>query len=121
MRLASKMFLTSALVVVVLAVVGGLSPRAAGRPASGDRENNPRTRPAPRPAPSTRDAVPQRVRLEAVFRVLHDPRFIAAWSERGERLRTTLDRLQEFATSHDELRLLEEATETFERYRGTVG
>ena len=38
MRLASKMFLTSALVVVVLAVVGVLSLRAVGRLASVNRE-----------------------------------------------------------------------------------
>src|SRR4029453_5710103 len=49
------------------------------------------------------------------------PRFMAAWPDRGERLRTNLDRLQDYATSRDELHLLEEATETFERYRGTVG
>jgi two-component system, NtrC family, sensor histidine kinase GlrK len=121
MRLASKMFLTSALVVVVLAVVGVLSLRAVGRLASVNREITTRTVPALRLVASTRDAVPLLVRLEARFLVLHDPRFIAAWSERGERLRTNLDRLQDYATSRDELRLLEEATETFERYRGTVG
>jgi signal transduction histidine kinase len=121
MRLASKMFLTSALVVVVLAVVGVLSLRAVGRLASVNREITTRTVPALRLVASTRDAVPLLVRLEARFLVLHDPRFMAAWTERGERLRTNLDRLEDYATSRDELHLLEEATETFERYRGTVG
>src|SRR5262245_43665079 len=121
MRLASKMFLTSALVVVVLGVVGVLSLRAVGRLASVNREITTRTVPALRLVTSTRDAVPMLVRLEARFLVLHDPRFIAVWSERGEQLRTNLDRLQDYATSHDELRLLEDATETFDRYRGTVG
>ena len=65
--------------------------------------------------------MPLLVRLEARFLVLHDPRFMEAWSERGERLRTNLDRLREYATSRDEARLLDEATETFERYSGTVG
>ena len=121
MRLASKMFLTSALVVVVLAVVGVLSLRAVGRLASVNREITTRTVPALRLATSTRDAVPMLVRLEARFLVLHDPRFMAAWSERGERLRINLGRLREYATSRDETRLLDEATETFERYGGTVG
>ena len=121
MRLASKMFLTSALVVVVLAVVGVLSLRAVGRLASVNREITTRTVPALRLATSTRDALPLMVRLEARFLVLHDPRFMTAWNERGERLRTSLDRLREYATSRDEARLLDEATETFERYRGTVG
>ncbi|PYM71600.1 MAG: hypothetical protein DME03_19425, partial [Candidatus Rokuibacteriota bacterium] len=92
MRLASKMFLTSALVVVVLAVVGVLSLRAVGRLASVNREITTRTVPALRLATSTRDAVPMLVRLEARFLVLHDPRFMAAWSERGERLRINLGR-----------------------------
>ena len=121
MRLASKIFLTSALVVMVLAVVGVLSLRAVGRLASVNREITTRTVPALRLATSTRDAMPTLVRLEARFLVLQDPRFISAWNERGDRLRRSLDRLREFATSVEETRLLDEATETFERYRGTVG
>ena len=76
MRLATKVFLTSALVVVVLAVVGVLSLRAVGRLAFVNREITTRTVPALRLATSTRDAMPTLVRLEARFRVLHDPRFI---------------------------------------------
>jgi signal transduction histidine kinase len=121
MRLASKIFLTSALVVMVLAVVGVLSLRAVGRLASVNREITTRTVPALRLATSTRDAMPTLVRLEARFLVLQDPRFISAWNERGDRLRRSLDRLREFATSVEEARLLDEATEAFERYRGTVG
>jgi signal transduction histidine kinase len=121
MRLASKMFLTSALVVAVLAVVGVLSLRAVGRLATVNREITTRTVPALRLATSTRDAMPLLVRLEARFLVLHDPRFMTAWNERGERLQASLVRLGEYATSVDEARLLDEATEAFERYRGTVG
>jgi hypothetical protein len=62
-----RCFLTSALVVVVLAVVGVLSLRAVGRLASVNREITTRTVPALRLATSTRDAVPQMVRLEARF------------------------------------------------------
>ena len=121
MRLASKMFLTSALVVVVLAVVGVLSLRAVGRLASVNREITTRTVPALRLATSTRDAMPLMVRLEARFLVLSDPRFMEAWNERGDRLRGGLVRLREYATNGEEMRLLDEATEAFERYRGTVG
>jgi signal transduction histidine kinase len=121
MRLASKIFLTSALVVVVLAVVGVLSLRAVGRLASVNREITTRTVPALRLAASTRDVMPMLVRLEARFLVLPDPRFMSAWDERGDRLRGSLERLREYATSFEEARLLDEATEAFERYRGTVG
>jgi hypothetical protein len=121
MRLASKIFLTSAVVVVLLGVVGVLSLRAVGRLASVNREITTRTVPALRLAASTRDAVPALVRLEARFLVLNDARFIGAWNERAERLRTSLIRLREYATSAQESRLLEDATESFERYYGTVG
>src|SRR5438093_2080 len=65
MRLASKIFLTSAVVVVVLAIVGVLSLRAVGRLASVNREITTRTVPALRLAASTRDVMPTMVRLEA--------------------------------------------------------
>ena len=121
MRLASKIFLTSAAVVVVLGAVGVLSLRAVGRLASVNREITTRTVPALRLAASTRDAVPALVRLEARFLVLNDTRFIGAWNERAERLRVSLIRLREYATSAQETRLLDAATESFERYYGTVG
>jgi HAMP domain-containing protein len=121
MRLASKIFLTSAVVVVVLGVVGVLSLRAVGRLASVNREITTRTVPALRLAASTRDTVPTLVRLEARFLVLNDTRFIGAWNERAERLRTSLIRLREYTTSAQESRLLDDATESFERYYGTVG
>jgi signal transduction histidine kinase len=121
MRLASKIFLTSAMVVVVLGAVGVLSLRAVGRLASVNREITTRTVPALRLAASTRDAVPALVRLEARFLVLNDSRFIGAWNERAERLRTSLIRLREYTTNAQEARLLDDATESFERYYGTVG
>src|SRR5439155_20836253 len=121
MRLASKIFLTSAAVVVVLGAVGVLSLRAIGRLASVNREITTRTVPALRLAASTRDAVPALVRLEARSLVLDDTRFMGAWNERAERLRVSLIRLREYATSAQEVRLLDEATESFERYYGTVG
>src|SRR5213594_1915785 len=121
MRLASKIFLTSAVVVVVLGVVGVLGLRAVGRLASVNREITTRTVPALRLAALTRDAVPALVRLEARFLVLNDTRFIGAWNERADRLRASLIRLHEYTTNTQETRLLEDASETFERYYGTVG
>src|SRR5262249_48998096 len=102
MRLASKIFLTSAVVVVVLGVVGILSLRAVGRLASVNREITTRTVPALRLAASTREAVPALVRLEARFLVLDDTRFIGAWNERADRLRASLIRLREYTTTPHE-------------------
>ena len=97
MRLASKIFLTSAVVVVVLAIVGVLSLRAVGRLASVNREITTRTVPALRLAASTRDVMPTMVRLEARFLVLQDPRFMTAWNDRADGMRANLDRLRTYA------------------------
>jgi signal transduction histidine kinase len=105
----------------VLGVVGVLGLRAVGRLASVNREITTRTVPALRLAASTRDAVPALVRLEARFLALNDTRFIGAWNERADRLRASLIRLHEYPTNAQETRLLEDASESFERYYGTVG
>ena len=57
MRLASKMFLTSALVIVVLAGVGILSLRAVDRLVSVNQEITSRTLPALRLAASVRESL----------------------------------------------------------------
>src|SRR5262249_44450027 len=101
--------------------VGVLGLRAVGRLASVNREITTRTVPALRLAAATRDAVPALVRLEARFLVLNDTRFIGAWNERADRLRVSLIRLREYATNAQEIRLLDDASESFERYYGTVG
>ena len=121
MRLASKIFLTSAVVIVVLAVVGVLSLRAVGRLASVNREITTRTVPALRLATSTRDVMPTLVRLEARFLVLQDPRFMVAWNDRADSMLASLERLRSYATGGTEARLLDEAAAAFERYQGTVG
>src|SRR5882672_3165829 len=121
MRLASKIFLTSAVVVVVLAIVGVLSLRALGRLASVNREITTRTVPALRLATSTRDVMPTLVRLEARFLVLQDPRFMVAWNDRADSMLASLERLRSYATGATEARLLDEAAAAFERYHGTVG
>src|SRR3989475_6801503 len=102
MRLASKIFLTSAVVVVVLAGVGVLSLRAIGRLASVNREITTRTVPALRLASSTRDAIPTLVRLEARFLALDDPRFMTARNEPSRPLRGSLVRLRGDATNGPE-------------------
>src|SRR3989442_9794886 len=106
MRLASKIFLTSAVVVVVLGMVGVLSLRAIGRLASVNREITTRTVPALRLASSTRDAIPTLVRLEARFLVPDDPRFMPAWNERPDRVRGSPVPLREDATKGTEARPL---------------
>ena len=83
MRLASKIFLTSALVIVVLAGVGILSLRAVERLVSVNRDIATRTVPALRLTASTREALVPLARLETHAVVLGDPRYATAWTERS--------------------------------------
>src|SRR2546428_13061897 len=86
MRLASKIFLTAALVIVVLAGVGFLSLGAVSRLVSVNRDIATRTVPAVRLAAAAREAVPALVRLEARGVVLGGARVASAWAGRAGRV-----------------------------------
>src|ERR671931_1382860 len=120
MRLGSKIFLTSALVIIVLSGVGFLSLRALGRLVSVNREIATRTVPALRLAASAREAIAPLVRLEARGAVLGDPRYATAWTERAARVAQDLARLTEYAQSQWEALRLREAHVAFEGYRRVV-
>ena len=120
MRLGSKIFLTSALVIIVLAGVGFLSLRALGRLVSVNREIATRTVPALRLTASAREAIAPLVRLEARAIVLGDPRYATAWTERAARVADNLERLAEYAMSEREAFYLHEARAAFEGYRRVV-
>ena len=91
MRLASKIFLTSALVIVVLAGVAALSLRAIDRLVSANRDIVTRTVPALRLTATAREAIEPLMRLDqllverALLRGLpvgdHRPQSIATPSE----------------------------------------
>ena len=83
MRLASKIFLTSTLVIAVLAGVGALSLRAVDRLVTVNREITTVTVPALRLAASVREAIAALTRLEARTLVLSDGRYEKAWNERA--------------------------------------
>src|SRR2546422_11770932 len=92
MRLASKIFLTAALVIVVLAGVGFLSLGAVSRLVSVNRDIATRTVPAVRLAASAREAIPALVRLEGRAVVLGDAGLAAAWARRAARGAPELER-----------------------------
>ena len=83
MRLASKIFLTSSLVILVLAGVGALSLGAVGRLVSVNREITTQTVPALRVSSGLRDQMLSLARLEARYSVLKDARYATAWRARG--------------------------------------
>src|SRR5881628_1109853 len=83
MRLGSKIFLTSALVIVVLAGVGVLSLLAVDRLVFVNREIATQAVPALRLTASTREAIAPLAWLEARALVLGDARYARAWTERA--------------------------------------
>jgi len=120
MRLASKIFLTSALVIVVLAGAAILSLRAVGRLASVNREITTQTVPALRLAAGAREAIAPLTRLEARALVLRDARYVTLWGERAAQVARDLERLGEYATTALEAARLGEARKAFEGYRSVV-
>src|SRR5437899_477532 len=120
MRLASKIFLTSALVIVVLAGVAALSLRAIDRLASANREIVTRTVPALRLTAAAREAIEPLMRLEARAVSLGDPSYTTEWTERAAQVADDLERLTEYAQSSGEKLYLREASAAFDGYRRIV-
>jgi signal transduction histidine kinase len=120
MRLAPKIFLTSALVIVVLAGVAALSLRAIDRLVSANREIVTRTVPARRLTAAAREAIEPLMRLEAHAVILGDPHYTTAWAERAAQITDDLERLGEYAQSRLEKVYLREASAAFDGYRRVV-
>jgi signal transduction histidine kinase len=120
MRLRSKIFLASALVIVVLAGVSALSLAAVGRLVSANREITAHAIPALSLAASAREAIPPLLGLEARAVVLGDQRYAAAWTKLAAQLAEDFERLATYALSEREARHLREARAAFEEYRRIV-
>src|SRR5256886_17248556 len=119
MRLGSKLFLTSALVIVVLASVGVLSLLAVDRLVFVNREIATQAVPALRLTASTREAIAPLAWLEARALVLGDARYAKARTERAGQVSQDLRRLSEYAGTQWEGLTLREASVGFQGYRGT--
>jgi signal transduction histidine kinase len=120
MRLATKPFVISLLVILVLAVVGFLSFYAVGNLVSVNREIATHTIPAVRLAATTREAITPLIRLEMRALVLADPGYATAWNERAARVTEDLERLAGSVQSAREAALLAAARSAFEEYRRLV-
>src|SRR5439155_221720 len=100
MRLASKIFLASSLVILVLAGVGALSLGAVGRLVSVNREITTQTVPALRVTGGLRDQMMSLARLDARYTVLRDARYAAAWNEGAARVQADFARLRTAVLPH---------------------
>lgn len=120
MRLASKIFVTSSLVIVVLAAVGILSLGAIGRLVSVNREITTQAVPAMRVATAARDAMSTLARMEARLVVMRDEQYARMWNERASALDQDLRRLGDMVKTDREREALAAATMGFVRYRTIV-
>jgi signal transduction histidine kinase len=120
LRLSSKIFLASALVIGVLAGVSALSLGAVGRLVSVNREITTHTIPALALTASARDALPPLLRLEARALVLRDRHYAKAWTDLAARIAEDLERLAEYPLSGPEAMHRREASAAFAEYRYIV-
>jgi signal transduction histidine kinase len=119
MRLASKLFLASSLVILVLVGASILSLVAVDGLIAVNREITTRTMPALRLGASARDGVLALARLEARALVLRDPQYVALWDERAARTRADLEALRSYVSAL-EATLVDEALVTLEEYEDVV-
>src|SRR5438094_6393037 len=120
MRLSSKIFLASALVILVFAGVSALSLGAVGRLVSVNREITVSTIPALTVTASAREAMPRLVALETRALVLRDRRYATAWAELATRVAEDLAHLAEYPLSAQEMLHHREASAEFAEYRRIV-
>jgi signal transduction histidine kinase len=120
MRLSSKIFLTSAVVIVVLAGVGAFSLAALSRLVSVNREITSRAMPAMSLTASAREALPRLRQLEARALVLRDRRYLTAWTETAAQVAEDLRRLAEYPLTEPERRHHSETSAAFGAYQALV-
>jgi signal transduction histidine kinase len=120
MKLASKIFLTCAVVIVVLGGVSALSVRALGRLVSVNREVVTQAVPALGVSSAVRDGLLSLGRNESRYLVLRDQSYASLWEERSTQTRRDLDRLREYTMSDRAASLLDEVYRSFDGYRQVV-
>ena len=120
LRLSSKIFLASALVILVLAGVSAVTLGAVGRLVSVNREITTRAIPTMTLTASVRDAIPPLVRLEARALLLGDLRYATAWATLAAQVADDLDHLAEYPLSEEETRHHRTARAAFAEYQRIV-
>ncbi len=120
MRLAPKIFLVSALVILVLGGVAGWSLRAVNELVEVNRDIATRSVPAIEITSGLPESFRRLVRLEAKYLVLRDRAYADLWNERAMRVSSELDRLGTLLATGDEIRWHADAVAAFARYRALV-
>jgi signal transduction histidine kinase len=120
MKLAPKIFLTCAVVIVVLGSVSALSLKAIGRLVTVNREVATQAVPALSVSAAVRDGLLALGRIEARYLVLRDASYEALWADRAVRTLEDLERLRAYGMSSRSSALLAEVLADFQAYRRVV-
>src|SRR4030095_590910 len=121
MRIASKIFLVSTLVILLLGGVAAWSIVAVSRLAEVNRDIATRAVPAIEITTGRPEGLRRLVRLEAKHLVLRDRAYADLWNERATRLASDLDRLGTLLVTPEELKWHKSAVDAFAAYREYVG
>ncbi len=117
MRLASKIFAASALVILALVGIAGWSLLAVDHLVQTHRDITSRFLPALQLEASLQEAVPRMLRLEARFLVLRDTAYGDLSRERVDRIATDLERLDPLLRSTAEQKIYREAVAALATFR----
>lgn len=120
MRLAPKVFLVSALVILVLGGVAGWSLHAVNELVEVNRGIATRSVPAIEATSGLPESFRRLVRLEAKYFVLRDRAYADLWNERATRIGSELDRLGTLLVTDEERHWHADAVAAFTRYRALV-
>lgn len=120
MRLAPKVFLVSALGILVLGGVAGWSLHAVNELVEVNRGIATRSVPAIEATSGLPESFRRLVRLEAKYLVLRDRAYADLWKERATRIGSELDRLGTLLATDDEIHWHADAVTAFARYRALV-
>jgi signal transduction histidine kinase len=120
MRLASKIFAASTLVILALVGVAGWSLLAVGHLVRAHRDITGRSLPALQLEVSLADMVPRLLRIEARYLVLRDRAYGQLLKERAARAAADLERLEVFLRSPAEEKSYREAVAAFKTYEQLV-
>src|SRR5262249_28018512 len=120
MNLRAKIFLTCAVVIVVLGGVGALSLRGIGRLVTAHRDVATQAVPALGVSASLRDGLLALGRIEARYLVLRDRTYEALWEDRAARTLADLERLLTYDMSPRAAAILTDVLADFQAYRHVV-
>ncbi|HET8577659.1 MAG TPA: HAMP domain-containing sensor histidine kinase [Methylomirabilota bacterium] len=120
MRLASKIFAASTLVILALVGVAGWSLLAVDHLVRAHREISTQSLPALQLEASLREAVPRLLRLEARYLVLRDRAYGELLKERADRAAADLERLGTLLRSKAEQEMYRQAVVALVAYRQHV-